>query len=160
MVRRKQPGRNHSRIMNKKLHLPHPSSIQLSERPYPYTHTHTHTSITLHAPICTAHVHTLQFFTLQVFRLHIMFAYIRMLMIHTHTYIPKLAAALTSSFTHHFTTLADTNAISLASTSQHSQANRKRNLNHTHTHCSTRVSDRRDSERKTNTEVRVRICKE
>ena len=56
-------------------------------------HTHTHTCTHTRAShcmhlLCTARVHTLQFFTPQVSRLHIMRSCIRMLMIHTHTYIP------------------------------------------------------------------------
>ncbi len=97
-----------------------------------HTHTCTHTSITrcVHL-LCTARVHTLQFSTLQVSRLHSMRSCIRMLMMHSHIHLPTH----THIFIHtHITTLADTSAISLATTSQHSQTNSKSNFNHTRTH--------------------------
>ena len=108
------------------------SSTMLYERPYSHTHTCTHTNITrcMHL-LCTARVHTLQFFTPQVSRLHSMRSCIRMLMMHSHIHLPTH----THIFIHtHITTLADTSAISLATTSQHSQTNSKSNLNHTRTH--------------------------
>ena len=100
-----------------------------------HTHTCTHTSITrcMHL-LCTARVHTLQFFTLQVSRLHSMRSCIRMLMMHSHIHLPTH----THIFIHtHITTLADTvtdtSAISLATTSQHSQA-RQQEQSQSHSH--------------------------
>jgi hypothetical protein len=102
-----------------------------------FTHTHGHTQAShcMHA-ICTAHVPTLQFFTLQVPRFLNMLSCIWMVMMHSHN---RHKRNLTRN---HFTTLASQTASAIPITLAPTFVS---------------VSDRRDSERMANTEVRVRV---